>query len=232
MLSSIRKLRHGLNNLTIQTGNLSRMEALDRSTRIVIPVPVDESCFKNTRLHWSRESACKNLNIDPKYILEIGTLAGDFADFLIKLFSPEITVLVDYFEASDYVFGVQRFTPQTHLDFVKQRFKDQPSVELLKGESSIVLEKMLKSKRKFDFIYIDAGHTYNDVSRDLELAHQLLNPNGIIGMNDYIMTDYYYDTVYGVVQATNSFLKSHPNYTVEAFAFNNNLFSDIYLRNN
>lgn len=139
MSLSIRKLRCRLNNLTIQTGNLSRMEALDRSTRIVMPVPVDESRFKNTRLNWSRESACKNLNIDPKSILEIGTLAGDFADFLIQLFSPEITVLVDYFEASDYVFGVQRFTPQTHLDFVKQRFKAQPSVELLKGISCTVI---------------------------------------------------------------------------------------------
>jgi hypothetical protein len=51
-------------------------------------------------------------------------------------------------------------------------------------------------------------------------------------MNDYIMTDYYYDTEYGVVQATNSFLNRHKEYEVVAFAFNNNLFADIYIKKN
>lgn len=130
------------------------------------------------------------------------------------------------------MFEAQRFTPETHLRYVKNRFKDNSSVELLKGESSKVLAGLIASKQKFDFIYIDAGHTFEDVSRDLELSHELLEPGGIIGMNDYIMTDYYYDTVYGVVQATNLFLQNHKEYRVEAFAFNHNLFADIYLKKN
>jgi len=230
MFSFTRFLRRKSNQLDFQTGNLSRLEALDRSTRILVPVEVDESRFSNATLHWKRESACLSLTIKPKSILEIGTLAGDFADFLIKAYLPDKTVLVDYFDAADYVFGEQRFTPETHYSYVKNRFKNDPTIELLKGESSKMLSQLINRNQKFDFIYIDAGHTLEDVTRDLELSHQLLNPGGIIGLNDYIMTDYYYDTVYGVVQATNLFLLHHIEYSVEAFAFNQNLFADIYLK--
>ena len=100
----------------------------------------------------------------------------------------------------------------------------------MRGESSEVLSNLISAGERFDFIYIDAGHTYEDVSRDINLAFRLLNPGGIIGMNDYIMTDYFYDTTYGVVQATNTFLDNHTDFKVRAFAFNNNLFADIYIQ--
>jgi len=179
---------------------------------------------------WTRESAIKSLRVDPKSILEVGTLAGDFANFFLSVWNPTLLTLVDYFDAQDYVFGEQRFTPETHFDYVANRFSKHPEVELRKGESQTVLADLIREKKKFDFIYIDAGHTFEDVNRDIELAHILLNPGGILGMNDYIMTDYYYDTTYGVVQATNRFLNDHLEYGVVAFAFNTNLFADIYLQ--
>jgi len=216
--------------MTIQTGNLNRSEALDRSTRIIIPKPVEESRLAGASLHWTRENACLSLDLKGKAFLEIGTLAGDFAQFLIENFQPSRMTLVDFFDAADYVFGEQRFTPENHFQYVKRRFESLPNVKLERGESSEVLNSLISSGQRFDFIYIDAGHTFEDVSRDIELASRLLNPGGIIGMNDYIMTDYYYDTTYGVVQATNSFLDQNPTFRVCAFAFNNNLFADIYLQ--
>jgi hypothetical protein len=223
-------LREKLKNLTIQTGNLNRNEALARSTRILIPKPIDESRLRDASLHWTRENACLSLDLKGKSFLEIGTLAGDFAHFLIENFEPSVITLVDYFDAADYVFNEQRFTPENHFEYVKKRFELLPQVRLERGESSKVLNSLIEKGESFDFIYIDAGHTYHDVSRDIELAFKLLNPGGIIGMNDYIMTDYYYDTVYGVVQATNSFLDRHPEIKVCAFAFNHNLFADIYIQ--
>lgn len=226
-----RRMRQNLNHLTIQTGNLNRNEALDRSTRILIPNPIEETRLKDASLHWTRENACLSLDLKGKNFLEIGTLAGDFAHFLIEAFEPSRITLVDFFDAADYVFGEQRFTPENHFEYVKKRFETLPQVKLERGESSKVLNSLITEGERFDFIYIDAGHTFEDVNRDMELAFSLLNPGGIIGMNDYIMTDYYYDTVYGVVQATNSFLGKHPEFKVCAFAFNNNLFADIYLKN-
>jgi predicted O-methyltransferase YrrM len=225
-----RKIRQKLNKITVQTGNLNRNEALDRSTRILIPMPIEEKRLTDASLHWTRENACLSLDLKGKSFLEIGTLAGDFAQFLIESFEPSRITLVDFFDAADYVFGEQRFTPENHFDYVKKRFESSPNVKLERGESSKVLNSLILSGQRFDFIYIDAGHTFEDVSRDIELAFSLLNPGGIIGMNDYIMTDYYYDTTYGVVQATNNFLDKHPEFKVRAFAFNNNLFADIYLQ--
>ena len=227
-----RRVRQKLNKMTIQSGNLNRSEALDRSARILIPKPIEESRLKDASLHWTRENACLSLDLKGKAFLEIGTLAGDFAQFLIENFEPSTITLVDFFDAADYVFGEQRFTPENHFDYVKKRFDSISNVKLERGESSRVLNQLISSGQRFDFIYIDAGHTIEDVSRDIELAFTLLNPGGIIGMNDYIMTDYYYDTTYGVVQATNSFLDKHPEFKVCAFAFNNNLFADIYLQEN
>jgi predicted O-methyltransferase YrrM len=226
-----RRVRQKLNKMTVQTGNLNRIEALDRSTRILIPTPIEESRLNGATLHWTREAACFSLDLEGKNFLEIGTLAGDFANFLIEKFEPSGITLVDYFDAADYVFGEQRFTPENHFDYVKKRFAALPHVKLQRGESSSVLKSLVASGESFDFIYIDAGHTFADVSRDIELAHALLKPGGIIGMNDYIMTDYYYDTTYGVVQATNNFLDKNPGFKVRAFAFNNNLFADIYIQN-
>jgi predicted O-methyltransferase YrrM len=225
-----RRLRQRLNNMTIQTGNLNRVEALDRSTRIVTPVRIEETQLRGATLHWNREDACRALDLKGKKFLEIGTLAGDFAAFLLQSFEPSTIVLVDYFDAADYVFGEQRFTPESHYKYVSDRFASFSQVQLMRGESSEVLSSLISSGEHFDFIYIDAGHTFEDVSRDINLAFTLLNPGGIIGLNDYIMTDYYYDTTYGVVQATNSFLEKHSNFRVRAFAFNNNLFADIYIQ--
>lgn len=225
-----RRMRQKLNKMTIQTGNLNRNEALDRSTRITIPKPIEETRLKGASLHWTRENACLSFDLKGKAFLEIGTLAGDFAQFLIENFQPSSMTLVDFFDAADYVFGEQRFTPENHFEYVNRRFQTTPNVKLERGESSSVLKSLIASGQRFDFIYIDAGHTIEDVSRDIELAFSLLNPDGIIGMNDYIMTDYYYDTTYGVVQATNGFLDKHPEFRVCAFAFNNNLFADIYLQ--
>ena len=36
-----------------------------------------------------------------------------------------------------------------------------------------------------DFIYVDAGHTYEDVRRDSGLALQVLAPKGIVAWHDY-----------------------------------------------
>jgi predicted O-methyltransferase YrrM len=181
------------------------------------------------KLFAVRDDALVGLDLSPARVLEIGTLAGDFADFMIRLWAPSQIVLIDRFDAQDYFDRDARFDPSTHMKFVQDRFSDVSGCELRRGDSADVLNRLIEEGRKFDFIYIDAGHTYADVSVDLALASQLLSPGGTIGMNDYIMGDYYYDTVYGVVQAVNEFLLANRDYRITGYALNRNLFADIYL---
>jgi predicted O-methyltransferase YrrM len=183
----------------------------------------------SAKLFAVRDDALAGLGLSPARVLEIGTLAGDFADFMMRLWAPSQIVLVDRFDAQDYFDRDARFDPSSHMRFVEDRFSGVSGCELRRGESADVLNQLIKEGRTFDFIYIDAGHTYADVSVDLALASQLLSPGGTIGMNDYIMGDYYYDTVYGVVQAVNEFLVTNREYRITGYAFNRNLFADIYL---
>ena len=48
---------------------------------------------------------------------------------------------------------------------------------------------------KFDFIYIDANHSYESVKQDIILAKKLIKPNGIIAGHDYR------ETYQGVIKA-------------------------------
>lgn len=201
-----------------------------RHERIRKPIQLQESSFENAIVYPRREVALRCMPIKPKNVLEVGTLAGDFAQFMIELWFPNKVCLVDYFNSPDYIFHEPRFTSSTHYEYVSRRFQNVKSLEVMKGESSRKLSELRDRSEKFDFIYIDAGHTFEDVREDLEIASHLLEVGGVIGMNDYIMTDYYYDTLYGVVQATNEFLTRNNNFKVIAYALNDNLFSDIYLQ--
>jgi hypothetical protein len=64
------------------------------------------------------------------------------------------------------------------------------------------------------------------------MATQMLNQGGTIGFNDYNI--YFNNTEtgekMGVVPAINYFVNNNPDWYVHAFALNDNLTSDIYLK--
>lgn len=55
----------------------------------------------------------------------------------------------------------------------------------LQGETTSVLPRLWKEGRKFDFIFIDAGHDLFSVVHDLSYCVKLLAPEGWILMDDY-----------------------------------------------
>ena len=61
----------------------------------------------------------------------------------------------------------------------------------------------------FDWIYIDANHTYESVRADLEACLSKVRPGGIIAGHDYINTTYWKDLNYGVVEAVDEFCAEH-----------------------
>ena len=84
----------------------------------------------------------------------------------------------------------------------------------------------------FDLIYLDAGHTYDDVSRDLEVSARKLSADGLIVCNDYTpfdQTDGVAGGPYGVIQAVNEFVASG-GWEVFGFALEKHGFHDIALR--
>jgi predicted O-methyltransferase YrrM len=50
------------------------------------------------------------------------------------------------------------------------------------------LTRLISKKQKFDFIFIDGNHRFDDVIVDFYLSDQLIEPNGLIAFDDMWMT--------------------------------------------
>ena len=59
-------------------------------------------------------------------------------------------------------------------------------------------------KNKFDLIYIDGNHLYNYVLDDLEKSLNIINYNGLIVLDDFMMKGWWDD---GVTKAVNHLKK-------------------------
>lgn len=184
---------------------------------------ISQEQLNNAKLYSNKFEFVKHL---PKNgnILEIGTLAGDYAEYLLSTM-PKSLDLVDVFEANDWR-DLNRFNKQGHYDFVKNRFKNNPEVSLIKGYSNEVMPTLTK---KYDYIYIDANHDYEHASQDLNNSIPLLVKGGIIGLNDYIYDDADY-IVYGVIETVCEFLDKNRDWEVIGFALQERMYADIYIK--
>ena len=185
---------------------------------------ISQEQLNNAKLYSTKFEFIKHLPKNAN-ILEIGTLAGDYAELLLET-NPLSIDLVDVFEANDWK-DLNRFDKNGHYNFVKNRFKNNPEVSLLRGYSHDVLPTLTK---KYDYIYIDANHDYEHASQDLADALPLLAEGGIIGFNDYIYDDADY-IVYGVIETVCEFLDKNKGWEVIGFALQERMYADIYLQN-
>ena len=61
--------------------------------------------------------------------------------------------------------------------------KFKSNVNLIKGNSNIILKKIDMSK--IDFVFLDGGHNYKTVLNDLKCCNEVVKNNGIILCDDY-----------------------------------------------
>ena len=64
--------------------------------------------------------------------------------------------------------------------------KFQKNVNLIKGNSNIILKKIDMSK--IDFVFLDGGHNYETVLNDLNCCNEVVKNNGVILCDDYDLT--------------------------------------------
>lgn len=184
--------------------------------------------MENAKLYPGRLAFLKSLdkNLD---ILEIGVAAGDFSEQILKECLPKNLYLLDKYDLFDVMFiehNPRRYEAHEHLDFVTNRFKNYNNVHLLVGDSHDLLPNL---NIQFDYIYIDAHHSYENFYKDLKDSIKLLKPNGILGLNDYTYVDENGE-IYGVIEVTNRFLKANPDWEITGFALHDRGYNDMYLR--
>jgi len=142
---------------------------------------------------------------------EVGVKEGNFSNFILENAKPQRLHLICQ--------SITRYK-------VRERFADNPIVECHEGDSSTLLKTFPDGT--FDWIYLDAGHSYASVSADVRAAGPKQKPNGHLVFNDYELYSYKEGHFYGVVQAVNELCES--GWQVEAFCLSPNMHCDIAVR--
>ena len=124
---------------------------------------------------------------------EVGVWKGDFSKKILDISEPSLLVLVDSWIFDEKIRGcapqVDGEEPlnQNYFDLAKQdtysKFKNKKNVHILELNS---LDASSNYKNNFfDYIYIDAEHSYHAVINDLNVWYPKLKKNGVLFGDDY-----------------------------------------------
>jgi len=216
-------------------GFIENPEILHEKESSRIKNTINQDQLLDAKLYSDRltfiESLPKNISF-----LEVGTLAGDFAIDVIQKTSASKAVLVDPYNIEDEFerqYGIKRWDEgKDHYPFVKNRFRNMPHVEIYAGTFKFFC---INRSDTFDFIYIDYIDTVEAIGYAIQQSLVRLNPGGILGFNDYCRfenpnpEDKELKKI-GVINSVNYFLQKNKDWHVYAFALNEEMVSDIYLK--
>ena len=147
----------------------------------------------------------------PKNFLEIGVFHGvtsrNVCDLLnsihgnnfkftgIDIFSNETDLVKDEFIPQTkfsnplktiyykYLIRLDPYSPESVKKLLK---KYKKNISIIKGNSNKILAEM--TSEKFDYVFLDGGHKYETVLKDLKFLTKIIENNGIILCDDYDLT--------------------------------------------
>ena len=147
-------------------------------------------------------------------VAELGTDKGDFAAMILNFSSPKELNIID----------------KTLANFRRAAFAsaiNEGTVRLHESNSVDALSKF--SDGYFDWIYIDADHSYEGARGDLEAAQKKVKTGGFLVLNDYVFWSHRELEPYGVVQAVNEFCLAN-DWELLYLALHPELHNDVVLR--
>lgn len=142
---------------------------------------------------------------------EVGVYKGDFANEMLKK-NPSKLHLIDPWKSIGDIPARWHAASQSKMDSIKSsvtsRFSGNPVVEISEKFSVDAVEDFADSY--FDFIYIDANHSYEYVKRDLGNWWPKLKSGGFICGNAYQNNEYQVEVLdFGVVPAVDQFVSDN-----------------------
>jgi len=196
--------------------------------------PLTAAHLDNARLFASRYDMIAQLGIGAGGVVtEVGVALGDFSQFILDTLKPSRFVAIDTFDMRNLtnIWGrtsAEVFAGKTHEEFYRDRFASEGErVKICTGLSDQVLAGF--PDHSFDFIYVDAYHSYEAVRDDAVVASRKIKPNGVVVFNDYTTFDRYLNAPYGVVEAVNELVVAG-SWKVIGFGLEKNMFCDIAVR--
>ena len=174
---------------------------------------LDPVHVRNCKMFASRHQMLAAL---PKNAIvgEVGTHMGAFAKAIIAANTPQKLHLLDWdFSAFEYP--------------AFQEAIDSGAVEIHGGDSANALSSFPSDY--FDWLYIDADHTYEGVSRDIKAAVRTVKPEGLLVFNDYTYWSQTESEAYGVAAAVHE-LCIFDGWEMLAFALSPRGYHDVAIR--
>lgn len=133
------------------------------------------------------------LNTKSKKILEIGVYKGLRSLEMIKAaksFNKSVIyfgfdMFEMFFEKKNVLSSELSKKPKS-MEIINNLLKKHANVKLVKGNTIKTLTKFSK-KKKFDFIFIDGGHSVKTIKNDWNNSKKLMHKNTIIIFDDYYL---------------------------------------------
>ena len=144
---------------------------------------------KDARLYLNREQA---LYAYGKGLVcaEVGVAYGNFSEKILDIMNPSYFYAVDYFsQEQEYrVCGYEKFKDAncSHEEYYRNCFKkyiDDGKMEVKQGLSWDALTEI--GDDSLDFVYLDADHSFDSVTKDVNVLYKKVKSGGIIQFNDY-----------------------------------------------
>lgn len=204
---------------------------------------IKQGQLDSARIFSSREEYAKTLKNGIRY-LEVGVAWGYSVELFAGTANASLVHLVDWYNQDLKCWSWRKFgscqcegmkhellyTPETHEQYIKDKFKNYNNLQTIKGDARRVLPSM---NGEYDMSYIDVTNDRDTTTKCLKEVSRMTAVGGIVGMNDYVIYDgIIEDQLYGTFQTVNHFLNNNNNWSVDAIALHNLGFYDIYLKRN
>ena len=135
-------------------------------------------------------------------VCEVGVFKGKFSEFIFNSINPSELHLIDLFEGIGHSGdkdgeNIEYANLNESYSNLIEKYSNN-KVKIYKGYSKNILNTF--QDNYFDFIYIDADHSYESVRKDLDISLKKTKVGGIISGHDYIKENFS-----GVYRAVNEF---------------------------
>jgi len=129
-------------------------------------------------LHIQKHSDTKNMTM-----VEIGSYAGESTVIFAKHFKNVIAIdpFMNDYDPNDITCNYMELT-NVHTIFNKA-IQPFDNIQHIHKTSDDAIADLIE--QKFDFIYIDGLHTYDQIKKDIRNYYPLINKGGFIGGHDY-----------------------------------------------
>jgi len=122
--------------------------------------------------------------LNPKYILEIGTANGGTLFCFCKLAQDDATIISIDLPEGPFGGGYPEWKIPIYQAFAKENQKLYLLRKDSHQEETLEEVKKILNGKELDFLFIDGDHTYEGVKKDFEMYSLLVRKGGIIAFHD------------------------------------------------